>query len=76
MRVVKGLRYIEDMAFYGFKKLKNVLLGDSLEIIGASAFEGSGLKSFTAPASLKKIRDLAFCNCENLKRVDLSACTL
>ena len=75
MRVVKGLRYIEDMAFYGFKTLKNVLLGDSLEIIGASAFESSGLESFTALASLKKIGDSAFCDCMDLRRVDLSACT-
>ena len=75
LRVVKSLRYIEDMAFYGFKKLKSVLLGDGLEIIGESAFEGSGLESFTAPVSLKKIRDSAFCDCKDLKHVDLSACT-
>ena len=76
LRAAKSLKHLEDMTFYGLKTLKSMLLGDNLETIGASAFEGSGLKSFTAPASLKKIRDLAFCNCENLKRVDLSACTL
>ena len=76
LRVAKGLRHLEDMTFSGFEMLKTVLLGDGLETIGVSAFEGSGIESFTAPASLKKIGKNAFMNCRALKHVDLSACTL
>ena len=76
LRAVKGLSYLGKNTFNGFEKLRTVLLWDSLNTIKAGAFEGSGLESFTAPASLKNIDKMAFDNCERLKHVDISACTL
>ena len=52
LRAVKGLNYLGTKTFSGFTKLKCVLLWNGLETIKASAFKGSGLESFTAPASL------------------------
>ena len=72
----RAVKHLNGNTFSGLKKLKTVLLGDDLETIGMSAFEGSGLESFTAPASLKKIEKNAFMNCHSLKYMDLSACTL
>ena len=50
--------------------------GDGLEVIGQYAFTGSGLESFTAPSSLKRIGESAFCNCKDLRHLDLGACQL
>ena len=70
-----SLRYIESDTFKSWVSLRRVIFtGDALEIIGKSAFEGSGLESFTAPKSLRWIGDSAFENCKDLKHVDLSVC--
>ena len=72
----RAVKKLNANTFSGLKKLKTVLLWDGLEVIGRNAFDGSGLESFTAPASLKKIEKNAFKNCLALKHVDFSACTL
>ena len=72
----RAVKHLNGNTFSGLKKLKTVLLWDDLEAIGRNAFDGSGLESFTAPASLKKIGKCAFMACRALKHVDLSACTL
>ena len=53
-----------------------IFAGEELETIGENAFSDSGLESFTAPASLKKVGDFAFSECGYLKHVDFSACTI
>ena len=53
-----------------------IFAGEELETIGKSAFSNSGLESFTAPVSLKKIGANAFEYCRELKYADFSACTL
>ena len=69
---------IKERAFAGCKNLKSVILGENSELkeIQSEAFCGSGLESFTAPASLKKIGNNAFMSCRALKHVNLSACML
>lgn len=39
------------------------------------AFASSGLESFTAPPSLRKLESQVFANCSALRRADFSACT-
>ena len=46
--------------------------GDGLETIGQYAFTDSGLESFTAPSSLRKIGDKAFYGCGSLKEFKLN----
>ena len=76
LRAIKGLDYLETVIFNRLTKLKCVLLWNGLETIKVNAFADSGLESFIAPASLKKIEKNAFMNCQALRHVDLSACTL
>lgn len=67
----KGNAYkIFNKAFYKEKNLESVSLHDNsvIEIL-ESAFEGSGIKSFTEPAGLTSIHSNAFRSCENLSSV-------
>ena len=43
-----------------------------LENIADRAFRSSGIESFTAPSSLRVIGDDAFCDCKELKSVELN----
>ena len=49
-----------------------MVLPNKLVKIDQNAFEGSGIKSFVAPASLREIGVAAFTNCEELKEVRLN----
>lgn len=44
----------------------------TLQRIGANAFQNTGLKSFTAPASLREIGQMGFGNCGELAAVRLN----
>jgi len=55
-------RRIGAYAFYGCKKLKNILLPDSVAVIGAYAFNGIKIKNSTI--RLESIGEGAFYNCE------------
>lgn len=61
----RALRVIEHGAFLGCKNLRSVTFpeGSELEEIREAAFQESGLESFVAPPSLRKIGDMAFGNC-------------
>ena len=65
---------IEKEAFAHCKKLKQIVFepGSVVEEIGYHAFFGSGLESFVAPPSLRKIGALAFGECYNLKTFELN----
>ncbi|WP_373888030.1 leucine-rich repeat domain-containing protein, partial [Metamycoplasma hominis] len=67
-----SVKEIGESAFYGCKNLKEVILNEGLEKIGAEAFWDAGIKSITIPGSVKEIGESAFSNCENLKEVILN----
>ena len=60
---------IGEEAFSDCKDLKQIVfdLGSAVAEIQCKAFRCSGLESFTAPPSLRKIDALAFQDCYNLK---------
>ena len=60
---------IEKETFWTCKNLWSITFADDAELeeIREAAFQGSGLESFTAPPSLKKIGFKAFANCSSLK---------
>ncbi len=73
---------ISSAAFKGCTQLQNVKLEDNLELIGlfngaqvfGNVFEGcSSLKEITIPASVTKIADSTFLNCESLSSVNIPA---
>lgn len=68
----KGVKAIEDFAFFG-QGFEEVVLPAGLEFIGSCAFqECRSLKSVILPKSLKKIGEYAFEYCTALKSVRFS----
>lgn len=56
----KSTRFIYGQAFYEYRKILNVVLGNNVEHIGSSAFEYSGIKTIVIPDSVKTIGSYAF----------------
>ena len=52
--------------------MKNILLPDGFESIGAKCFACSGLEETVFPASVKEIGPAAFSGCWKLKNVQLN----
>jgi len=53
--------------------VKNIMLGDNIEIIDVAAFEYCDISSIELPSSLKRVADEAFSMCPNLKSVTIPA---
>lgn len=61
---------IDNYAFWGCSRLKNITIPDGVKSIGRCAFENcSSLVSITIPDSVKSIREWAFTYCTNLTSV-------
>lgn len=56
----EGIRYIGEDAFRGIHSLKEALLPESLEVIGAGAFRMCSLTALKIPARVREIGDDAF----------------
>ena len=68
------LKKIEDRAFYGCSRIKNIYLPEKLEHIGSEAFSGCiKLSRIFIPTSIKYIAPDAFDNCFDLKKVEAPA---
>ena len=52
--------------------LRNSIENYPIETIGMQAFSRNGLEKITFPATVLRINERAFCNCINLRRVNLS----
>ena len=67
-----GVKTIHEQAFYGCGKLKEVELGDELQIIGIQAFEKcKSLETIRIPKKTARIAHGAFAYCKALKCVEL-----
>ena len=66
---------IGEAAFSDCKNLRQAVFepGAAVEEIQQLAFYRSGLESFVVPPSLRKIGDVAFRECRNLKTFELNA---
>ncbi|OKL23691.1 hypothetical protein BRO51_01285, partial [Metamycoplasma hominis] len=64
-----SVKEIGESAFYGCANLKEVILNEGLEKIGAETFYDTKIESITIPGSVKEIGESAFYGCENLKEV-------
>jgi hypothetical protein len=67
-----SLKNIGDGAFFSSKKLTEIVLPNSLTIIGKFAFYNSNLSSIVLPNSLNDLGIKAFKNCSSLKTLTLS----
>ena len=64
-----GIDTIRDCTFRYCNALNSITLPDSVQSIGARAFENSALESITLPASLRSIGEKAFSSCGSLRYV-------
>lgn len=62
---------IPHSAFKYCRKLKEISNIDSVTIFSSSAFEETGLSSFTIPPDTKHISEYVFANCPNLKVIKM-----
>ena len=60
---------IHDGAFNGADKLKEIVLPDTLEELGAYSFKQSAISKLTIGSKLKVIKEDTFQQCDNLKEV-------
>ncbi len=68
----RPVKYIGSYAFENNKKIKKIILPDTLVTIGLRAFSGcTNLEAVKFSQNLKGISDEAFMSCENLKEVIL-----
>ena len=66
------LLYIRSNVFKECSYLENIALPQNLKLIGADAFEDSGLKSITLPENIKFDGGAHFRDCKSLTTADLS----
>ena len=66
-----GVNEIEDSAFYKMTQLQNVIIPNSVKIIGEDAFKNTGLTNIIIPNSVTDIENNAFSRCKYLNTVKL-----
>lgn len=64
--IPSSVNVIDDYAFYYSKGVKNIIIPNSVESIGKSAFCRSELTNISIPNSVKTIESYAFDDCDNL----------
>ncbi len=75
--VLDGITEIKEATFSGCTSITDLILPDTLEVIGVSAFSGcTGLNELTIPESVTTISENAFYNCTNLYYVQIDSDTV
>lgn len=72
VRLQKGLKLIDDSAFYACAALEEIEIPESIEKIGINAFAFSGLKKVKLPKNLQTLEGYAFYRCPALEEVHLT----
>ena len=75
--VPNSVRELCDGCFKGCKSLRRVTFGpsSSLERIGVSCFEWSGVEEVCVPNSVRELCDRCFQECKSLRRVTFGPCS-
>lgn len=71
-RIIEGCRAVAKKSMSTFECLRDVVLPESLEVVGEFAFSRTSIASFEAPKNLKHILEKAFFNCGKLADVRLN----
>ena len=75
IKIPSNVKIIGNRAFSGCKGLSSVTIENGLQTICAGAFMSCAITDFTIPASVTKIEDFVWSQCENLTRVTVLATT-
>lgn len=70
--VTGGVMSVGDYAFDGYYSLTDVVMDDSVKIIGKYSFRSSALKKLNIPGGVTAIEACAFLGCAELTSVDIS----
>ena len=70
VEIKDGVKRVGDYSFFKMDTISSVSLGNTVESIGYSAFQGCGLTEVTIPGRVETISDSAFADC------DLNAVTI
>lgn len=70
-RIREGCAVVAKKALFGLSCVKRIEAPEGLETLEAFAFSGTGIASFDAPASLRRIGEKAFFKCADLEEVRL-----
>lgn len=68
----KKVTAIQDQAFENCEKIKSVQIPDTVDSIGKSAFENSGIMTISIPDSVQSIGESAFASCSGMTSIFLS----
>ena len=71
VRVLEGVRVIDESAFCGLKRIKYVVLPEGVEYIEPGAFMSSNLRGITLSQTLKRIGLSAFYDCALLQSIEI-----
>ena len=72
VEVAKGITELNNNLFVECYNLKNIIIPDSVKIIGYQTFAGcSSLKNITLPSQLQKIDYRAFDSCYNIQKINI-----
>lgn len=69
VEIEEGIKKIDRYAFSYMNDMKTISIPTSVQKIGLSAFEGSGLEKITIEKTVKKIDGWVFYACKNLEEV-------
>ena len=65
------LREICEDAFFGCRKLRQVVLNEGLEILGKGCFRETGLRQIRIPASVREVGEGVFRGCWALSLIEI-----
>lgn len=71
--ISEGVYEIQDDAFLNCYNLENISIPKSMNKLGASVFEGTGLKSIPALGGVTELRSDTFSRCNELKKAVIPA---
>ena len=71
IEIKEGITEIGNYSFYNNQKCNEIILPDSLEIIGDGSFMDCGVEHITLPENLKVIGEKAFSGCSNLQEITI-----
>ncbi len=73
VEIKEGTLSIAECAFENVESIAGVILPNSIQLIENFAFNNTGIREITIPASLKELGSFVFVNCDKLKNIHVDS---